>query len=1388
VQLSHIDSLASESSENAEDIDSFLELIGSSGKVSVTDMNEKDFRRIVEAFSYASKCSPVVPLAVAKARAAQLKAANVTPSSGHMRLDSDFTELHQARAGDSATAADDALGGAPKSFGDRIAGAMGKLFGISAPSKTADGAPASGLLSPTRTLSNLFARTKSMRDVAGPEPDAVLDNVQAGPTYSTPDKEAFATDATRRSSQASESTDEEVVPHKTGPTRGSRARSITFMEPMSDATAESPPKLTNDVGTVSTTSLSPTLRAKPVRASPGVPDLSLSDAEQTNSPAPQNFAGAPHYGHAASSGDAHTGIDSPTANEGDEAESGRPRLQTEGMSTDFMAEQAAIAMHSLEERVAAAAVAKAQQSQSSSPPTEEATGAAADQTLAAEPANGAAAVDVQPASPESDMPLQHLHSGAVRSRVIALNDDGDGTPAFAALETEEMRTKNIILFRHLSWIQSPAATRMAVSAASITAAPDGSTTEANALIGFLAPSAASISLAPLLRALYCRQPDVVTAALQGLTTVVSAGFFMTSAVLSEYLPPGTTVPQEHALIASAAWNLLDVVIACVCDATSSILDQIQTPLMTFLVSVLHCAGAAGGASVHSTVTNDRFLPPCGLHPTTLYRILTTGFACHTFARQKRTYAERGWKWCEKAGHITDAETFQVRCIVAKRQAGQHLAALKAMVHGLVLGLERDSSTDVTISLAELASPKATTFMNSDPSSVTPGRSVFADYSDLAMAFAAHSTGSASLCAEVHCAVQPHVLTRPHPASAAETSISPFDAFGTPSRSPTCDIAVLLSLLSKLATEPLSFSEDANAAASTSASSKRLTAVLHRDTAIYLLTDVFAVASSGFSASPLLVACVNRMVCPALFSHASSPRIVHPALSISESGEDDEETLSSSVAAAVALATRGDPQGVDVPPTSVFQAVIRVVSALWSARGSDENVLAYGAVDNVPTTIREACAREIGALMRAFVVHTLASKSAPHALRLDLLEEISSWVAAPQLLMELYINHDMYPSTACSFAHMRLLRSIFATLVSTATAKTRALVQVAPADAPLMAPFLADVSMPFLHPDSLPSTATAGDKLIASDLWSRELLRKESATLISSIVRGLMDSAATVHLELPSSGFGTTSHANRPSSGLNVVPPTPDQRHNLSPKPFAPASVKAAHQHQNILEAALLNSLPAFAKAVRKGITTLQEQHFLDDSAGTTSHFLRICGHEVAIPGEVGDFLGDQGRSAQDKQFQSELRDEFFGGINFAGMAFDVALRIMLTKAGFRLPGEAQKIERITAAFSLAFYNDNKPTASMLESAGCTQEQIDAFIANDKLIQEARHEAVETKKPKISADLPPSIASGDGRFHPTTVDVVEILSFSCIMLNTDAHNPNIKKERRMTNKQFVGNNR
>lgn len=114
---------------------------------------------------------------------------------------------------------------------------------------------------------------------------------------------------------------------------------------------------------------------------------------------------------------------------------------------------------------------------------------------------------------------------------------------------------------------------------------------------------------------------------------------------------------------------------------------------------------------------------------------------------------------------------------------------------------------------------------------------------------------------------------------------------------------------------------------------------------------------------------------------------------------------------------------------------------------------------------------------------------------------------------------------------------------------------------------------------------------------------------------------------------------------------------------------------------------------------------------------------------VGDYLGRE-REYMDG-FCLKVLNEYVEVMDFAEMPFDLAIRYFL--AGFRLPGEAQKIDRIMEKFAERYYLQNREV----------------------------------------------FASADMAF---------ILAFSTIMLQTNLHNPAIKDDKRMTKEQFLKQNK
>ncbi|KAG9459297.1 hypothetical protein H6P81_003805 [Aristolochia fimbriata] len=150
----------------------------------------------------------------------------------------------------------------------------------------------------------------------------------------------------------------------------------------------------------------------------------------------------------------------------------------------------------------------------------------------------------------------------------------------------------------------------------------------------------------------------------------------------------------------------------------------------------------------------------------------------------------------------------------------------------------------------------------------------------------------------------------------------------------------------------------------------------------------------------------------------------------------------------------------------------------------------------------------------------------------------------------------------------------------------------------------------------------------------------------------------------------------------------------------------------------------FNRDKKKGLEFLKICHLIPDPPDSKSiaHFYRYA------PGldkkKIGDYLGDP------DEFHIQVLKEYTDTFVFTGMILDTALRTYLET--FRLPGEAQKIQRILEAFSEKFYD---------------QQPSEMFASKD---------------------------------------AVFILCYSLIMLNTDQHNPKVKKK--MTEEEFIRNNR
>lgn len=202
---------------------------------------------------------------------------------------------------------------------------------------------------------------------------------------------------------------------------------------------------------------------------------------------------------------------------------------------------------------------------------------------------------------------------------------------------------------------------------------------------------------------------------------------------------------------------------------------------------------------------------------------------------------------------------------------------------------------------------------------------------------------------------------------------------------------------------------------------------------------------------------------------------------------------------------------------------------------------------------------------------------------------------------------------------------------------------------------------------------------------------------------------------------------------------------LSPKPSAPATPASDTRRRGLTmstdmttieddptqfenlkhrKTALRDAVKLFNFKPKRGIAALLRHGFLSSSEPReiAQFLLRTEGLSKAT---IGEYLGEGDAE------HIKIMHEFVDMLEFENTRFVEALRRLLQT--FRLPGEAQKIDRFMLKFAERYFSGN----------------------------------------------PGSFANADTAY---------VLAFSVIMLNTDAHSPNITKPKKMSKEAFFKNNR
>nr|KYP37697.1 Brefeldin A-inhibited guanine nucleotide-exchange protein 2 [Cajanus cajan] len=336
--------------------------------------------------------------------------------------------------------------------------------------------------------------------------------------------------------------------------------------------------------------------------------------------------------------------------------------------------------------------------------------------------------------------------------------------------------------------------------------------------------------------------------------------------------------------------------------------------------------------------------------------------------------------------------------------------------------------------------------------------------------------------------------------------------------------------------------------------------------------------------------------------------------------------------------------------------------------------------NLLSKFRSGLKKEIGMFFPMLILRVLENVLQPSFLQkmtvLNLLDKISQ---DPQIIIDIFVNYDCDVDASNIFE--RIVNGLLKTALGPPTGSTTAL---SPAQ---------DIT--FRH-ESV--------KCLVS------IIKSMGSWMDQQITIGDLDLAKT-----PESSSAAESHLILNGEEGNA------SDHELHPDVNSEFSDAATLEQRRAYKIELHVCISLFNRKTSKGIEFLISNKKIGSSPEQVALFLKnTAGLDET---KIGDYLGER------EEFPLKVMHAYVDSFNFKGMDFGEAIRFFLQ--GFRLPGEAQKIDRIMEKFAERYCKCN----------------------------------------------PSSFSSADTAY---------VLAYSVIMLNTDAHNNMVKDK--MTKADFVRNNR
>ncbi|KAL5611845.1 hypothetical protein BROUX41_000581 [Berkeleyomyces rouxiae] len=376
-------------------------------------------------------------------------------------------------------------------------------------------------------------------------------------------------------------------------------------------------------------------------------------------------------------------------------------------------------------------------------------------------------------------------------------------------------------------------------------------------------------------------------------------------------------------------------------------------------------------------------------------------------------------------------------------------------------------------------------------------------------------------------------------------------------------------------------------------------------------------------------------------------------------------------------------------------------------------------------MREPFKKEIEVFLHEIYLAVLSRRTAPASQKLTVVNILCRFCADPRALVEFYLNYD------CG----RDVENFFQSIIEDLSRFAISQIVITPAQEQLYEEKNGKISPPSewqlrtILPPQLSMAHMAPKEDVETDVPKEYAIKRVCLEALVESLRSLVNWSEPLRQDLEPAPEG--GDVVRPSLEVDTRPsidPSIHERNfNRLDTPITPSTPVLEDdpdqlEKEKARKTAMTNAIKLFNFKPKRGIKVLVSEGFINsDSPQEIARFL--LSDDRLDKAMIGEFLGEG------DQANIDIMHAFVDSMDFNKKRFVDALRLFLQS--FRLPGEAQKIDRFMLKFAERYVNGN----------------------------------------------PNAFANADTAY---------VLAYSVIMLNTDQHSSKIAK--RMSKEEFIRNNR